>query len=640
MIGYSAESSPRHTAFLTPPPEGMQPCVGKLPAHDLQRPDVPRYRMVVEVALKDRAKPFSLFRYRQVASLHEASPDLFQLRSHPLADAFAPDVGIPLLGLAEVVGEAEKVECLRFAFAMLASPECGVFAEINEPRLFGMQLQGELVQPLSEVLKETLRVPLLLEPHDTVVRVSDDHHIAASVLLPPPVGPKVESIVEVDIPEQGRDRSALWRTLLRLLPLTVLDDSGLKPLLDEPEHAAVSDTVLERFDQPSMIETTEIVLNVCVEHHAHLTFHYPHPERIQRVMLAAPRTEAVAEPLEFNLIDLVEYERKRLLDKLVLQRRYAQGALASVRFGDVHPPAGFAAVSSAVHLAVQLGQPGVEDKFVFPPRHIVHTGACRALQLVEAFAQQLGRKVMQQGGELRTPVPACRFPHAQKALHRSCPALCPDCGRPLRVSLDCRPSLRRLRWGADGLASGFRRRVPGAALSVLRRGFTFPPWLSTCPSDSHCSSLSSVLLRHPTPRRRARRVHGFRLSLPALAISNGGASARPPRFPRSVSMHARGLRPRDSRLWLAFAPSAVSPSASLNGVGLSNSCFRGSIHGLHVPLSTLRMSPHDNTHMTRGRSGWLGLLRGDFPSPALQELFLALLSVRRAHLPRRIGSLL
>src|SRR5437867_2603547 len=52
------------------------------------------------------------------------------------------------------------------------------------------------------------------------------------------------------------------------------------------------------------------------------------------------------------------------------------------------------------------------------------------------------------------------------------------------------------------------------------------------------------------------------------------------------------------------------PSAFHKDVGTPKvGQFRGSIPGLHVPLSTLRCRPRERPRMTRGRSGSLLLLR-------------------------------
>lgn len=77
-------------------------------------------------------------------------------------------------------------------------------------------------------------------------------------------------------------------------------------------------------------------------------------------------------------------------------------------------------------------------------------------------------------------------------------------------------------------------------------------------------------------------------------------------------MHTQGLRPRVARVRLAMATRAMWPSASVQGVGATEypsqrraRSFRGSIPGLHLPLSTLRLAPRGALRMTRGQNGSL-----------------------------------
>lgn len=55
-----------------------------------------------------------------------------------------------------------------------------------------------------------------------------------------------------------------------------------------------------------------------------------HPERVQRIVLATPGTEAIGEAQEIDFGDLVEHPHHGLLDDLVLQGRDAQRSLSSV----------------------------------------------------------------------------------------------------------------------------------------------------------------------------------------------------------------------------------------------------------------------------------------------------------------------
>ncbi len=155
------------------------------------------------------------------------------------------------------------------------------------------------------------------------------------------------------------------------------------------------------------------------------------------------------------------------------------------------------------------------------------------------------------------------------------PALCPVCAERAQVPLDQAPSLRLFRGRTAGVVQRLRRyygpvRLPGA---VHRR---------------------RASLDFPT---RPAVLHGGRpRALPVLA--------------RGVSVHARGLRPRRTPQRLALATPGISPSACDHGVGVPKFVrFRGSIPGLHVPLSTLHADPRGPSCMTRGRCGSLHLHR-------------------------------
>jgi len=104
------------------------------------------------------------------------------------------------------------------------------------------------------------------------------------------------------------------------------------------------------------------------------------------------------------------------------------------------------------------------------------------------------------------------------------------------------------------------------------------------------------------------------------------------RFPREAfRVHARGLRPRGARRRLALSSPSVLPStqgmASALPVWVS---FRGSIPGLHAPLSTLRDRPHERPRKTRGRCGSL-LLHRAAPSSATPRRSPGALLVKQIH---------
>ena len=78
--------------------------------------------------------------------------------------------------------------------------------------------------------------------------------------------------------------------------------------------------MLEELQQPALIEPREEVADVSVEHEVHLLAHDPDRERIQRIMLRAPRPKPVRETKKVLLVDGVQHLDHRPLEDLVLQR--------------------------------------------------------------------------------------------------------------------------------------------------------------------------------------------------------------------------------------------------------------------------------------------------------------------------------
>ena len=77
---------------------------------------------------------------------------------------------------------------------------------------------------------------------------------------------------------------------------------------------------------------------------------------------------------------------------------------------------------------------------------------------------------------------------------------------------------------------------------------------------------------------------------------------------RARSVRAcQGLRPRRVARALAMARPCVLPSADRTASAPGSNFLRGSMAGLHVPLSTLRHAPRDAQRMTRGQHGSLHL---------------------------------
>ena len=149
-------------------------------------------------------------------------------------------------------------------------------------------------------------------------------------------------------------------------------------------------------DHPSLVEIIEEALDVRIKNVVHLLLHERPGQRIQRLMLAAPRTKPIREAQKVLLIDLIEDGDHGLLDDLVFQCGDPERPLPSVSFLDVHSSRGQCPICSAMHPAVQIGKPILQPGFILLPRHAVHSRRGFALQRVKAFPQQIDRQVVKQ----------------------------------------------------------------------------------------------------------------------------------------------------------------------------------------------------------------------------------------------------
>jgi hypothetical protein len=79
--------------------------------------------------------------------------------------------------------------------------------------------------------------------------------------------------------------------------------------------------MLHELDQPTFVEVIEEAPNVGIKNVVHLLLQERVRQRIQRLMLAAPRTKTVRDAEKVLLVNLVEDGDHGVLDNLVLQRR-------------------------------------------------------------------------------------------------------------------------------------------------------------------------------------------------------------------------------------------------------------------------------------------------------------------------------
>src|SRR5271167_3394524 len=85
--------------------------------------------------------------------------------------------------------------------------------------------------------------------------------------------------------------------------------------------------MLDKLDHPVVIDFVEKRPNIKIEHPVHFLACDSNIQRVQRIVLAAPRSESVREAQKVLFPYLVEDRSYRGLDDLILQRREGQREL-------------------------------------------------------------------------------------------------------------------------------------------------------------------------------------------------------------------------------------------------------------------------------------------------------------------------
>src|SRR5437899_6885512 len=138
--------------------------------------------------------------------------------------------------------------------------------------------------------------------------------------------------------------------------------------------------MLHKLDQPTLVEVIEESPNVGIKHVVHLLLQERVRQRIQRLMLAAPRTKPIREAAKVFLVNLVEDGNYGMLDNLVFHSRNSQWTLSSICFLYVHSSRARRSVCSAMHPAVKIDQTIFQSGLILLPRYAVYSGCGLPLQ--------------------------------------------------------------------------------------------------------------------------------------------------------------------------------------------------------------------------------------------------------------------
>src|SRR5208283_1228380 len=132
---------PGPAVALTAMPQLRVPQAGQPNPKGKQAVEVPRYRVVVEVALHDRLEPLLGFRHRVMPASLELLLDLAQLGPQTLGDGPALHGKVPLPVLPAHMREPQKVERFRLPFSSPFPVRFGIPPELDPARFIRMQLQ-------------------------------------------------------------------------------------------------------------------------------------------------------------------------------------------------------------------------------------------------------------------------------------------------------------------------------------------------------------------------------------------------------------------------------------------------------------------------------------------------------------------
>ena len=136
-----------------------------------------------------------------------------------------------------------------------------------------------------------------------------------------------------------------------------------------------------------MVDVIKEATDVSIEHPVHLFPHESHPERIQRIVLAAPGPESIGEAQEVDFVDLVEHPHHGLLDDLVLQGRDAQRSLSSVGLRDEDATRRLRPVGALMDPAMEIAEPIFEVDVVLLPGYAVDSRGRFVFEREEAFLE-------------------------------------------------------------------------------------------------------------------------------------------------------------------------------------------------------------------------------------------------------------
>jgi hypothetical protein len=109
-----------------------------------------------------------------------------------------------------------------------------------------------------------------LETDHKVIDVAHQMGFAPQPDLDDAFEPEVEHVMEVHVAQQHADRSTLRGSLLARMDLSIFQHARFQPAPDQADQARIADSMFDEPKHPLVVETSEEILQIRLQHPARL----------------------------------------------------------------------------------------------------------------------------------------------------------------------------------------------------------------------------------------------------------------------------------------------------------------------------------------------------------------------------------
>src|SRR6202163_2130012 len=212
--------------------------------------------------------------------------------------------------------------------------------------------------------------------------------------------PQVEHVVQIHIAQQDADRSALRGPLFARMDLSILQHTCFQPAPDQADQARITDSMLDKPEQPLVVQAPEEVLQIRLQHPSGLGAGDNLVEGRQRMMGAPSWPSAKRARQKVLLVNGRQHLSGAALERPVRDSRDAQGAfLLLAGFRDIDTPDVRRSISLAVDRLKHRIDPFSEAFLRLCHRLAIHPGGRAARNSTEILEDSGLGEVLGPGGK-------------------------------------------------------------------------------------------------------------------------------------------------------------------------------------------------------------------------------------------------